>query len=346
MILLIVTFAFILTIQTSCLKTANDTSSKSDDRVTQTQVWLGTRIDISISEPVPHGVFEAIFKRISEIDESMSLQKGSSILNKLNNAAGIDWVQLPDDVFLVIQKAREMAGLSAGSFDPTIGPLVSAWDIGGNPRLPAPAEISHLKNLIDWRSIEIDGSRKSVRLARKEQKIDLGAIAKGYAADEAARICREYGVSSAILDLGGNIFVIGSKASGKDWAVGIQNPEAERGVPLGKILCSNTTTVTSGAYERYFEKDGIRYHHILDPATGYPSDSDLLQTTIISRQSSMVCDALSTATFVLGFEKAQQLLASQDGYEAVLVTRERKVWVSPKLRPVFTLIDDTYTVVD
>lgn len=263
----------------------------------------------------------------------MSLRKAGSELTRVNAAAGIEPVQVSADTWKVLDEALRLARLSEGSFDPTIGPLVAAWGIGTeSPRVPAPEEIAALLKLVDYHRVRLDPDSRTVFLQDKGMALDLGGIAKGYAADEAARICRERGVQAAVLDLGGNIYTIGSKTledgSKRPWSIGLQKPGLERGTVLGILKSTDATLVTSGDYERFFEFEGKRYHHILDPHTGYPAQSGLVQTSIFSTRSSMTCDALSTALFVLGLDKGMELIETLPDYSALVVTDKQQMLAS------------------
>ena len=184
---------------------------------------------------------------------------------------------------------------------------------------------------VDYRNIEIEGNE--IRLTDPETEINLGGIAKGYIADKVAEYLESHGVVSAIVDLGGNIVALGGKSaqlviSGDEteFRVGIKNPNAEDGSLLGIVPCKDRTVVTSGTYERYFEKDGVKYHHILDVKTGYPVDRSVLSVTVIAaRGSSADCDGLSTACLALGVEKGMALVKSLDGFEAIFVDTDGNV---------------------
>jgi thiamine biosynthesis lipoprotein len=169
--------------------------------------------------------------------------------------------------------------------------------------------------------------------------IDLGAIAKGYAADEAVAVLRANGVESAFVNLGGNVYVIGAKPDNSPWRIGIRDPFAQEANSfVGVISATDTSVVTSGTYERYFVKDGVTYHHILDPKTGYPAESDLASVTIISPES-IVADAVSTSTFLIGKEAGKALIESLPNVEAVLVDKDRNVWVSSGIRNQFEIAE-------
>lgn len=164
--------------------------------------------------------------------------------------------------------------------------------------------------------------------------MDLGAIAKGYAADRAIEIYKQYGVESAFVNLGGNVAVLGNKPNGDLFRVGIQNPLLQRGQCLGAVNAANKTVVTSGDYVRYFEKDNKKYHHILDPRTGYSAESFLMSTTIVSKQS-IAADALSTAIFILGLEDGIKLIDNQEDMEAIFITKDKEIYITKGLKEDF-----------
>jgi thiamine biosynthesis lipoprotein len=206
-----------------------------------------------------------------------------------------------------------------------VGPLVKLWGIGSDSqRIPAEEEIAEALSLINWRDVVIDEGAGTVFLRHAGMRLDLGAIAKGYAADEAARIIAEAGLERGLIDLGGNILVYGVKEDGSPWRVGIQNPAGGRGAYFGIAEVTGKTLVTSGVYERFFESGGRRYHHILSTRTGYPVDSGLLSVTVIS-DSSMDADALSTTLFALGYDEGRSLAESMENTEAIFVFTDLSV---------------------
>jgi len=286
---------------------------------------LGTVCTITLFDQGKDNIYNDIFNRLREIDNRMSVNISASDVSRVNAAAGIEPVQVHEDTFKVIQIAVYFARLSDGAFDPSVGPLVSLWGISGdNPRVPSQAEIDKVLPLINWRDIELDAQTRSVFLTRRGMALDLGAIAKGYAADEVAAVIKRAGIKRAIIDLGGNIFTCGEKSDKSPWKVGIQNPNEKRGEYIGIVQVTEKSVVTSGVYERFFEKDGSRYHHIFSPSSGYPAENGLLSVTIIA-PNSMDADALSTSAFVLGYEKGAALINSLSDTEAVFVFKDMTV---------------------
>ena len=305
---------------------------------------LGTFCSIDFYEKGHDRVYNEVFTRLREIDILMSRFIASSDISRINASAGIEPVHVHEDVFYLIEKAVYFARISSGAFDPTVGPLVSLWGITGNdPRVPSQEEIDVILPLINWQYIELDAVDFSVFLPHHGMEIDLGAIAKGYAADEALKIIMNYGVKRAKIDFGGNIIMYGERADRNPWRVGIQNPIEMRGTVLGIVDVKNESVVTSGVYERFFIEEDVRYHHIFFPFDGYPVNNGLLSVTIIS-ENSLEADALSTAVFVMGFEKGRELIESLPGVEAVFVFDDFSVRKTSGAN--FTLTDRSFRLLN
>ena len=270
---------------------------------------LGTFCTVNLYEDGSDRLYQTLFERLDQIDSEFNLNNPDSELNRINDAAGKNPVEVCDDVSAVLDAALNYARKSDGAFDPTIGTLVRLWGINTpNARVPSQDEIEKALSLVDWKKVQVKKSNGKTRVFLEESGmiLDLGGIAKGFAADELCLILREKKVRRAIIDLGGNILVWGNKPDGSDWKVGIKNPRDQSLEPpvILKVPGGNSV-VTSGLYERYFEQDGIIYHHILNPRTGYPVQNEVLSSTIISH-SSMEADALSTTAFVLGPEEFEK----------------------------------------
>jgi thiamine biosynthesis lipoprotein len=260
----------------------------------------------------------------------MSVNLDDSDIAAVNRNAGISPIRVHGEVLEVVESALTYAGLSGGAFDPSIGPLVKLWGIGqDDARLPGEDEIREALALIDWRDVIVDRDAGTVFLRRPGMALDLGGIAKGYAADEAVRIIKKHRIKGAIIDLGGNIFAYGEKAGtfpwqSLPWRIGVQNPEVNRGQYIGVLELRNKTAVTSGVYERFLELDDKRYHHILSAQNGYPVESGLLSVTIVADRS-LDADALSTAVFALGWEKGAALIETLNGAAAIFVLEDLSV---------------------
>ncbi|MBO6014969.1 MAG: FAD:protein FMN transferase [Lachnospiraceae bacterium] len=207
--------------------------------------------------------------------------------------------------------------------DITIAPVKDLWGFSDLPtaQVPAQEDLVSLLPHVDYRCVEINENR--VRLRDSEAALDLGFIAKGYIADRLGELLIAEGAVSAVVNLGGNVLTVGSK-HGEPFRVGIQKPFADSGVPITRVDCTDSSVVTSGIYERFFTQDETLFHHILDPSTGYPAQTDLLSATVLSKDSA-TGDALSTACLMLGLDKAKALIDSIDHVEAIFVTTENKI---------------------
>jgi thiamine biosynthesis lipoprotein len=307
------------------------TQSRTPDPVSDSRFLMGTLVEIRIFGS--QRVLNAAFEYLQQLDEKMSRTLASSEVYQINRQAGHDWVPVSSDTFQVVEAALHYAELTNGVFDPTIAPLVDLWGIGTNrAQIPESQALKAAKALIDYRAVELNSKDSRVKLSNPGMGLDLGGIAKGYAADTVAEFLRNKGIQSGFLSLGGNIYVIGRKPDGSPWRIGIQNPFAPRGNHTAVLEVEDTSIVTSGPYERYFIQDNQRYHHILDPITGFPVENGLASVTIVS-QCSMTADALSTGVFLLGLDRGLALLEELDGIEGLLITDDRQVYVTSGLRP-------------
>jgi thiamine biosynthesis lipoprotein len=343
----------------------------------QIEVALGTICRVVLYEGGNKQTYSRIFARIREIDRTMTmfpgefegLISGAGIVDPdsesaamfqsatealvsgvvaINRKAGLEPVHIRADLIGLLETALYYAELSDGSFDPTIGPLVRLWGIGTDyERVPGEEEIAEALKLVNWRDLIIDRESGTAFLRREGMAIDLGAIAKGYAGDEALRIAQEDKVKRAVIDLGGNIITLGEREQkGKivrPWRIGIQNPLLGRGSYIGVVPVTDMSVVTSGVYERHFESGGKRYHHILCTTNGYPVENGLLSATIVTR-SSTAADALSTVVFTLGFEGGKAVIDSIPGAEAIFVFNDRSVKITAGLEEIFTLTDNEFTL--
>ena len=313
-------------------------------RPSQSEFILNTVCTITLYDRGKPGIYREIFTRLKEIENRMSVFSIDGDLDRINKAAGNHPINVSADVFKVIEKAVYYAEISEGAFDPTIAPVVALWGMGGeNPKVPAREEIERVLPLVDWRCIELDRVNKTVFLMNPGMALDLGGIAKGYAADEAADIIRKAGIPRAIIDLGGNILTVGQKKDKSLWKIGLQNPLDDRGAYIGIVQVKEKTVVTSGVYERFFTENGVQYHHLFSPDNGYPVRNDLLSVSIIT-DLSMHGDALSTASFILGYDKGRALIESLEGVMGVFVFEDKTIRLTRGVD--FILSDTSYRIAD
>ena len=311
----------------------------------QSQLHLGTVCTINLFDQGSTELYGQMFQKLKGIEQAFSVNLPDSAVSQINQSAGIAPVVVPQEVIYVLQEALRIAERTSGAFDPTIGPLVNLWDIGGdNSQVPSREAIDHARSLVDWRLVEIDSQRGTVYLPKQGMALDLGGIAKGYAADELVAMAQEAGIQQALFDLGGNIYAFGTKADGTPWRVGVKDPAQPGGSPALALAVQDRSVVTSGMYERFFEQEGIRYHHILNPTTGYPVWNDIQSVTIVSK-SSLLADALSTSVFVLGREKGLALLESEDA-EGVIIGEDKLVYPTSGIADQLSVVVSRYQLAE
>ena len=263
--------------------------------------------------------YEKIFSRTRKDSEIYRLNEG--ILPKEDG-----YYVLSEECAKLIEKGLYYSQLSEGAFDITIEPVSSLWDFTSEERrVPSEADLAEARKLVGYEKVELNGNK--IRFAQEGMGIELGAIAKGYIADKMKTFLVEHGVKHGIIDLGGNILCIGEKRNGDAFQIGIQKPFADRNETLATAAIKDKSVVSSGIYERCFEKDGKRYHHILNPATGYPYENDLVAVTIISDLSTEG-DGLSTTCFSLGLEKGLEFVNHLENVQAVFITEDGEVHFS------------------
>jgi len=273
--------------------------------------------------------------KIKELESLWSVTDESSEIYRVNHNGGTA-VEVSTVTAEILDFTIKMAEQTNGTLDPTIYPVLAAWGFTtGTYRIPAENELSELLQHIDYEKISIEGN--SITLPDRMQ-IDLGAVGKGYAGDIISELMKEQGVSSALLDIGGNIQMIGAKTDGSKWRLGIKSAFGDGN--YGVLEAEDCAAITSGGYERYFTgTDGQRYWHIIDPDTGYPADSGLISVLIVAKEGKL-CDALSTAIFVMGLEDAENYWKEKGGFEMLLVTEENEIYLTEGIENDFTLNEE------
>ena len=308
-------------------------------------IFLNSVLDMNIldDDKDVQAVKADIFERVQHLEEIMTMKSDSSEVSMINEAAGKEPVKVSQETFDVIKASLYYSEISGGMFDISVGPLVQLWGIGtDDARVPEQQEIDQALSYINYKDIILDEEAMTVMLAKEGMMIDLGAIAKGYVADKITDLLIENDVKSAIINLGGNVYIHGDK-DGADFKIGVQNPFNTRGEFIGIYKGTDKSVVTSGAYERFFEQDGKSYHHILSTETGYPVDNEIASTTIISAKS-IDGDALSTSSFALGVDKGLELIESLDDVDAIFITKDKKIYLTENLKDRFELTDTQYTI--
>lgn len=264
-------------------------------------------------------IMDGVFNLCSNYEQLFSTTISTSDIYRINNSNGQP-TKVDPSTSQLISDALEYCRLSNGAFDITILPVKNLWDFSGDTQnIPNENDLHEAVKLVDYTKVKVDGDSITIP---KGMGIDLGAIAKGFVADEMADYLRDMNVHSAVIDLGGNIYVIGNKTDGSDWRIGIQEPFNQTQADVVEI--SNASAVTSGVYQRYFTVDNKIYHHILDAQTGLPCNSGLYSVTVISENSES-CDALSTVCMLVGYDKSVEILSQFPDTKAIFITSDYQI---------------------
>lgn len=273
--------------------------------------------------------YDEVLGALKELESKLSLYVEDSEISRLNSAAGVHPVALSHDTYQFLRLAADYCAQADGLFDITIAPLTLVWDVTSvNPRVPTEADIKAAQKLVDYRRIIFDDTDETAMLAEEGMRIDLGGIAKGLA----AALMRQYAVKNDVqgyLSIGGNMMVQGKKPDGSDYVIGVRDPRGDASEYIASLTLDGLTMATTGDYERYFEQDGVRYHHVIDPFTGYPSASDLISVTVVSENGTLA-DYLSTLIFMRGSAALSEYL-NRDDCMVLAVTKELDVYASGSL---------------
>lgn len=305
-----------------CLFSACSTPLKNE-KLSVTGFYFDTIIQIDVWG-ADQEVLEQCLELCEHYEKIFSNTMEDSEISQINQAKGKP-VTVSDDTIELLKKGIEYGKLTNGKFDITISSVTKLWDFTENEEgnLPDEVMIQEALEHVDYNNIIIEGN--TVTLMDSKAQIDLGGIAKGYIADELKEFLLSKNIEHALINLGGNSLAVGKKNDGSNFKIGIQKPFAEDGEAITVVEINDQSVVSSGNYQRYFEKDNTLYHHILDTSTGYPVENNLLGVTIISDQS-VDGDALSTSCFVLGLEEGTKLIENLDGIKAIFVTDDYELY--------------------
>lgn len=297
-------------------------AAAAQNQVTVSGFMLNTYVSITLYGTDDESLAAEALNLCSEYERIFSRTLPDSDLSLLNAAKEISPAN--EDLFEIIDIGLYYGSLTGGALDITVEPLITLWDVtGSSPHVPEVQQIEEKLSYVDYRNVML--TDKSLTITLKNQaSIDLGAIAKGYIADKIRNFLIENGVTHGIISLGGNILCIQGKPDGSDFIIGIQKPFDEAAATVLTLKIHNMSVVTSGTYERFFTENNRIYHHIIDPKTGYPSESGLISVTVIS-EDSVTGDCLSTACLILGKEKALELLDSMDKVYGILIDEQMNI---------------------
>lgn len=348
-------FFYIIVFTVMIGTTVSGCKEKTSLPVSQSNFYLGTLVSFSVYGDVPNDkIFEEAFALVAYYEELFSKNIESSDVSAINRNSGtvqesflplIGGTIVSPETAIIVEKSLTYSEMTSGLFDITVEPLIKLWGIGADhAKVPTLQEIGNALTLVGWKEVVVLRDLGVVALPRSGMAIDLGAVAKGYIADKVKEMFIEQGIKSAIINLGGNVLLLGEKPNKVLFRVGIQNPFSPRGSYLGVISGKDFSVATSGIYERYFEEDGKAYHHILNPKTGYPAESDIAGISVVTKES-FEGDCLSTSLFMMGSTKALEFIKSRTGVEAVIITKEKKVLITEGLSESFKLTDKEFTLI-
>ena len=312
-----------------------NTLAAPDREIKRAHSTMGTLVQIityTDQEAQAVRAIDEAFGEFDRLDKLMTTWTPDSEVSRINTAAGTKpGVPISADTLAVLQKAAWGARVTHGAFDITVGAFKGLWkfDQDKDGSLPTPTSVKEQRRLVNWRDVLVDPRAQTARLRRDGQAITLGGIAKGYATDRAVAILRQHGLVDFIVQAGGDMFVSGKKGE-RRWVVGVRDPRSEwRGEFFAFVEVEDRTFSTSGDYERFVLADGKRYHHILDPKTGYPAV--LSRSVTVMAKDALTADVLSTGLFILGHERGMKIVQSLPDVEAVLVDDKHQVHVAQGL---------------
>jgi thiamine biosynthesis lipoprotein len=288
---------------------------------------MGTLVSVTV-DGGPASVREkvdAAWREMARLSDLMNHYNPDSVVSEINRQAGQRPVKVPPELMEVLVMARRVSGRTGGAFDITVGAF-KGWRFNPeNPAMPSEQELAAALPLVDYRNVLLDEKNGTVLLKRSGMRIDLGGIAKLYILDAGMQVLQRHGIAHAMVNGGGDVVVTGTR-DGRPWRIGIRHPRRS-GELLATVELTRGWVVTSGDYERYFIRDGRRYHHILDPRTGFPATGPQ-QVTLVGEELSNI-NGFSSAIMVLGAEKGRDLLGRLAGVEALIVEPDGRVWLAP-----------------
>ncbi|WP_164919073.1 MULTISPECIES: FAD:protein FMN transferase [Acutalibacteraceae] len=306
---------------------------------------MGTYIQQTVYGKNGEEAAKAALGKITRLENEISWRIDTSDVARLNAAAGTDWISIDPETASILSASLDVAQKSDGAYDPTILPVSSLWDFGGeNQHAPAKSEVQKFVQYVNYQDLRVDAKNSKASLKLHYMAIDLGGIGKGAACDDAIAAYRSAGAEYGIIAVGGSIGVYGSKPDGSPWHIAIRDPDTkdDSAGSMGQIDLASGFVSTSGTYEQTFTENGVTYHHLLNPKTGYPENNGLVSVTV-KCDNGALSDALSTACFVLGREKGEKLLADYHA-EGVFIDSANQVYVTGGLKDSFQITGGNYVL--
>lgn len=320
----------------------------SDEPISRTETMLHTVVQFQVYHEGVEDIIQQAVDYMSEMEALLSTNLEGSDVYNINLNAGKEPVKVKAETFEIIERAISIAEESDGLFDISIGSLTNLWQIGSEfARLPSEDEIEEAVSKIDYTKILLDSENQTVFLEEEGMALELGGISKGYIGSGIAELFQANDITTAIINLGGNVVVMGTSPAHPDegWNVGVQDPDDVRGDIVGTQRVKQAAIVTSGIYERFLEVDGVQYHHIMDPRTGYPLDNEISAVTVFA-PTSLDGDSYSTALFLMGIEEGIEFIESKEGFEVAYIDKEGGVHLSSGIQDSFVLTNENYFIVE
>lgn len=335
--------ALILLLGAGCAvhPSGGDGPSPGPALVKRSQMLMGTVVFVTAVAPdeaTARAAAAAGLTEIRRLEELWSTWISSSEISLVNAKAGQEPVAVSPETYELIRASLEVGRLTEGSFDVTIGPAVGAWGFPEEPHIPAAGDLEALRPLIDLAAVQLDPRTRTIFLQRRGMALDVGGIGKGYAADLAAAVVKRAGATAGVVALSGDIKTFGRMPEGERFLFGIQNPRRD-GAVLATLELEDEAVSTAGDYQRYFVRDGVLYHHILDPRTLHPARASRSVTVVAAR--GLMADGLDTGVFVMGPERGMELVERLPDVEAIIVDDAGAIRVSSGLRGRVRLMADT-----
>jgi thiamine biosynthesis lipoprotein len=294
---------------------------------------MGTLVEIKAvtNNPiVAEKALESAFKVIREVEDRMSAKKSGSLIDRIGREAVGRPMKIPDELFSVIEVCQGYSNLTNGVFDISIEPVMRLWQFDkAMEDIPKAEDVSNALKFVGFKGIHLDREKGTIELDREGMSLDLGGAAKGYAVDKAVEKLKEFGIEAGIVNAGGDLRVFGKKPDGKPWSIGIQDPQYSDRI-IGAIQLTDMALVTSGDYERYIIYKGVKYHHIIDPKTGWPARG--CKSVSVACIKAFDADILSTAIFVMGPEEGMRLIESLPGVEGMIIDAYGRIQASSVLK--------------
>jgi len=321
------------------------TPQQTETIYSRTEILMNTPVEIRILNNGSDELLDAAFELVADLERRLTVNDTGSEIEDINEAAGISPVAVSEQAFYLIEQAIYFSIYSDGLFNAAIGPLTRLWSIGfDNAQRPSDAEIANTLPLLNYANITLDPGTQTVFLEESGMRLDLGAIAKGFIADEVTNLLTNHAVEQALIILGGDLFALGTNAYGNPWRIGIRNPNPnDEEFLIGTIPATNQAVATSGVYERYIEVDNVVYHHTLDWRTGFPFDTDIVSISVIAK-TGLLAEAYSTILFGKTIEAGLTYIESLDDIEAVFISADNEIYLTTGLQDDFVLLAEDFEI--